>query len=211
MTNQIDIFADKPEVTDAYIAAVTQAKADHPEWILQWTYKKTALGSNWYSSEILSRNWDLYIFRIHPQHKPKIAAGWNPQGLTEEQVGVKDGWRLLTLEECKENKVYDDLEFFSKMENRWDSATSLGGFAGICHRTKHPLPQPKKRVPLTMDDLPPVFWVRIRDTATWFLVGKISYNKIELCNGSVLDYENLLLGYEYSIDRKEVKPFWKEE
>lgn len=31
--------------------------------------------------------------------KPKIAEGHNPRQLTEEQVGVKDGWRLLSLSE----------------------------------------------------------------------------------------------------------------
>lgn len=41
-------------------------------------------------------NWSAYDYRIA---EPRIAKGHNPDKLTEEQVGVKDGWRLLEKDE----------------------------------------------------------------------------------------------------------------
>jgi hypothetical protein len=42
--------------------------------------------------------WDMWHYRVA---RPKVAEGHNPDKLTEEQVGVADGWRLLTAEEIK--------------------------------------------------------------------------------------------------------------
>jgi hypothetical protein len=42
--------------------------------------------------------WDMWHYRVA---RPKVAEGHNPDNLTEEQVGVADGWRLLTAEEIK--------------------------------------------------------------------------------------------------------------
>lgn len=47
-------------------------------------------------SEVPGFFWDKRRYRVA---RPKVAAGHNPDKLTDEQVGVAEGWRLLTAEE----------------------------------------------------------------------------------------------------------------
>lgn len=85
-----------------------------------------------------------------------IAKGHNPQSLTEEQVGVSEGWRLLTVEEID----YQDklplghatkgVEYYSDVSPaRFEPPIGSGGWRVIrrfAFRTKHPegyyLPKP---------------------------------------------------------------------
>lgn len=75
-----------------------------------------------------------------------IAKGHNPQSLTEEQVGVSEGWRLLTKEECHERAHVrgDGVEFFLTV---WHSTfDNIRAYSDWTFRTKHPegyyLPKP---------------------------------------------------------------------
>lgn len=57
-----------------------------------------------------SFRWDYYRYRITP---PKIAEGHNPDQLTEDQVGVSEGWRLLAPEEIAARPAAKDTECWS--------------------------------------------------------------------------------------------------
>lgn len=109
----------------------------------------------------------------------------------------------------------------------WDLSTSLNPGA-LFHmfesgewRTEPAKPEPK-RVPLEESDLPPFFWVRIKyGTSDCWLDPRMP---IQIWgNGLILmadeggefkawTFEELKdNGAEYSVDRREWKPFWKEE
>jgi hypothetical protein len=62
------------------------------------------------------------------ENKSKLAAVHNLHNLTEEQVGVARGYRLLTLDEIKSQKRFlgdwrlpDPAEFWNKYDKRWQS------------------------------------------------------------------------------------------
>lgn len=84
-----------------------------------------------------------------------IAGGHNPQKLTEDQVGVKDGWRTLTLEEVKARRDAKSTVDIQCLVHSFDTASWSKGSASGCvgdelnltYRTKKPagfyLPKPK--------------------------------------------------------------------
>lgn len=62
----------------------------------------------------------------------------NPDGLTDEEVGVKDGWRLC----LKTEREHQGCEWFGPASNDWyqhDGGNSLSPF--ITYRTRRPLPE----------------------------------------------------------------------
>ncbi len=77
-----------------------------------------------------------------------IAPGHNPDRLTEAQVGVADGWRLLAPEEVWPGRgARIDLDMWSSPQGMWLVGGS-GASAVVTYRTKQPpgffLPQPPK-------------------------------------------------------------------
>lgn len=84
--------------------------------------------------------------------KPVIAQGYNPLKLTEEQVGVKDGWRLLTQEEHDAARRVPDCEYWSRplWKERPGCLTKSEAL-----RTKRPagyfLPKPPKQPETVME------------------------------------------------------------
>lgn len=76
-------------------------------------------------------SWGRYDYRIA---SPKIASGHNPDKLTEEQVGVKDGWRLLESDEIVYYGVpHDSIQAW---QNTWDSSGWRGSDPSCTYRTK---------------------------------------------------------------------------
>lgn len=73
------------------------------------------------------------------QPAPKIALGHNPAGLTEEQVGVADGWRLLAPEEIMHRAATPDIQarVGEGTPVRW-VGNYRGDYALITYRTKKP-------------------------------------------------------------------------
>ena len=72
--------------------------------------------------------------------KPKIAEGHNPDNVTEEQVGVSQGWRCLSTEEVLARKGKDsteDIEAWSKPSGAW-FGYMVGNYVGLTYRTKRP-------------------------------------------------------------------------
>lgn len=66
-------------------------------------------------------------------------------------------------------------------------------------------PKPR-RVEMTHEDLPPVFWVRRKENNTFYLVTEIDYNGDLWANGDRIE----LSDYEWSTDRKTWQDFTKE-
>lgn len=89
-------------------------------------------------------DWVNFCYRIA---KPKIAEGWNPDNLTEDQVGVKDGWRLLTKEEHEANREVDETQFWDHTD--WHPEVDSWYTGNEPLRTKKPpgyyLPRPEAR------------------------------------------------------------------
>lgn len=160
------------------------------------------------------------IRAILPPLPSPICAGHNPDRLTEEQVGVAEGWRLLTEEEQKE-RVGKRGEFSIEgwIDNKWDDLWCGGPWIGRCglttYRTKRPpgyfLPKPKARVPLTADDIPaPICWLR-QGSGAPRLVTEIHGDGVYCGFSSWLGFKKLHESEAtYSADRREWKPCSKE-
>lgn len=69
----------------------------------------------------------------------------------------------------------------------------------------------KKKVPMTAEDFPPMFWVRNGNSFGWKLCHQIEEGS-GWFNGIHRTFKSLMEeGWEYSTDRKEVKGCWKYE
>lgn len=87
---------------------------------------------------------------------PKIAKGHNPDKLTEEQVGVKDGWRLLERGEIPPRESTRDIVLWSSMVLQWlDKYPAIGNYGCNTYRTKKPagyfLPKPEPKEDKAME------------------------------------------------------------
>lgn len=104
-------------------------------------------GAYWFSAEEPKWAWSNTRYRIA---RPKIAEGYNPDGLTENQVGVKDGWRLLSKEELHgqfADETYGVEIVLGLDDDCWESARRCFLVPdGFTYRTKKPvghyLPKP---------------------------------------------------------------------
>ena len=93
-------------------------------------------------------NWAGVIYRI--ARPIRYAEGHNPDGLTEAQVGVRDGWRLLSAEEREARHRYNSKDITRDIErwdgDMWDGAGWVGSWDLRTYRTRHPaghyLPKP---------------------------------------------------------------------
>jgi len=78
----------------------------------------------------------------------RIASGHNPDHLTEEQVGVKEGWRLLEQDELRQSRYPDavikDVEMFGASHS-WERGPWGIDSMIYAYRTKLPCPIPFKR------------------------------------------------------------------
>lgn len=78
--------------------------------------------------------WDRRKYRIKAS---KLAEGHNPDKLTEEQVGVSDGWRLLESEEIAERVQAPSIDMWLSPCHRWVGGTTAGSPI-VTYRTKMP-------------------------------------------------------------------------
>ena len=158
-----------------------------------------------------SWNWDIYDYRIH---QSPIAAGHNPDKLTEEQVQVVGGWRLLNTEEVKKRNLPppNAIQLWLQADYSWDNRGQYqGNEPDNTYRTKlTPAElstyniQPK---PLSAEDFPPGTVIRHKDwnkdtytMVTFAGAEKIRYSTSE--NGrSEITYSSLVdSGYLRSTD-----------
>jgi hypothetical protein len=91
-------------------------------------------------------DWKNGIYRVI---KPKIAKGHNPSNLTEYQVGINEGWRLLTIEEINfrnlsnANLVFNlkkttDVQKYEQDCNFFSDTPVYGDGPSQTYRTKKP-------------------------------------------------------------------------
>ena len=146
-------------------------------------------------------NWFDCDYRIAPF---PISPGHNPDKLTEEQVGVKDGWRLFEADEIiLEGRYLDGIEF-------WDKTKWLNG----CHGDSKPftyrtllsrdalaiargLKKSEPRYePWTFETCPREGWLREKQNQQYiFRVNSIATNYLR-----EFTWTELLSGFEYSLD-----------
>lgn len=209
-----DIHSDNPVVDLPYMIAVMQAAADGKT--VEFYDKQTPV-LGWMEFDKPTWNWPNYIYRIAPS---EIAAGHNPGKLTEDQVGVKDGWRLLTREEIENRNRFDkplskdDIQILS---DGWLKG-GCGASLNQTYRTKQPpgyfAPKPKKKVPLAPEDLGPIVWVRDRQISSrYYLVVAVAQSLLIIFSDrgkEILDLLYMVEKWEYSADLKNWKPCYKE-
>lgn len=118
--------------------------------------------TDWQFAPVPYWDWLRYDYRI----APTIAAGHNPDQLTEEQVEVDKGWRLLAPEEIQERPVTADIQMWVDI---WTTFHANGSIKAYTYRTLRPPGYflPKTR-PTTAKDWEeyPVIWVRDRKNTT---------------------------------------------
>lgn len=135
-----------------YKIAVMQAAKEGQ--LIEFKSKNPVSTDTW--GHIIDPSWDWFGWHYRIA-KPKIAEGHNPDGLTEDQVGVKDGWRLLAKEEiCGRHEFTRDIQGWCGSTG-WDD-TGWGGVSlHITFRTKKPagyfLPK-KKTIKDWLNELP---------------------------------------------------------
>lgn len=86
-------------------------------------------GMHWNQKQGPRWSWGFYRYRIAA---PKIAKGHNPDRLTEEQVGVKDGWRLLEPEEIA---IRDNTPLIECWDGTFWATTRVSAIAAVVTKT----------------------------------------------------------------------------
>jgi hypothetical protein len=241
MSTEIDIYAEHqcssgtPDSLSYQLAVMQAALEGKPVEMRQGLWNPSGPTPSWVSVTDCRNygwNWASYTYRIDPASRPRIAQGHNPDGLTEDQVGVKEGWRLLEEQEIvpRDNSGvgYGEIEAwrFRKWERRlYNAVRHTGSCSDTTYRTQHspgyflPKPKAKVRVPLVVEDLPSLCWIRFSELGVRLLVTGIgscgcgittaqgdgnlypqSYSMRELSDRSA----------EFSSDRKTWHPCWKE-
>jgi len=100
---------------------------------MEWWSERTDGGGSW-AKQTSAHDYAYFdithriALNIKPAEKPKLAAGYNMHNLTEEQVEVSKGYRLLSLDEIKSQKSFlgalrlpDPAEFWHESNKRWQS------------------------------------------------------------------------------------------
>lgn len=161
------------------------------------------------------RNGLLYrIARPVPPKAAKIAEGHNPDGLTEEQVGVSEGWRLLSGAEVHESDDRcwtDEIELWCWSKKQWDNTKWRGANPEQTYRTKKPagffLPKPaaaeKPLVPWTLQTVPKNdLLLRRKNHFDGAIILAVGWDRVGVAysqHGSDT-YGELYRSFEYSLD-----------
>jgi hypothetical protein len=92
----------------------------------------------WRPSLYLSRfTTSDYAVRVYARKVPVLAKGHNPDNLTEGQVGVADGWRLLAPEEIMDRPPTLDIQVSGTWDH-WFTSGYCGNLPLSTYRTKKP-------------------------------------------------------------------------
>ena len=133
-----------------YIAAVTKAYCTDGQPLQG---RARGEGNEWFDvCQGDTFNWHDFEYRIAA---PKIAKGHNPHNVTDDQLGIKAGWRLLEGAEIGRHRTEATQEIQAWGGDQWLTCPYCGADEDQTYRTKKPegyfLPQPA--VPLAeLDD-----------------------------------------------------------
>lgn len=159
--------------------------------------------SKWDESSAPCWIWKFYNYRIA---RPKIAEGHNPDKLTEDQVGVKDGWRLLTDAEHAAVAQAPATEWWCG--KRWHEPGCVFWNTNERElRTKNPpghyLPKPaptKKLVPWTFDTAPKGHLILRDKTEVKRIYVASFFDENGITAGYHREWSVLLSAFEHSTD-----------
>lgn len=196
-----DLIAELPQF-------ISQKNSEKPQWF----------GSVYANAESVLRTLKG-IQNPKPSEFPKLPEGmeWhNPNNLTPKQVEVNQGWRLILKSEAGGSMPISSCDRWE--HEKWQSG-NYGANIAASYRTKLPLPEPKKRVPLEASDIPaPICWLKLKcqlqiDFTT--MVITVGSAGIRTANQSgIIEYftygELKFKEAEYSSDRINWKPCYKE-
>lgn len=162
-------------------------------------------------------SWNFYKYNYRITTSP-IAAGHNPDKLTEYQVGVKGGWRLLERDEIYDGRgATREIQVWNGQE--WITNACFGDEPSLAYRTQKPpgyfLPKPKERKPLGPEDFPPGTVIRFPTYKTkgWFMLQAVGEDGLATFRCGKISFHVLLQdGAERSLDGgKTWLPCYKEE
>jgi len=128
-TINVHEYPQDPKDIPHYRAAVMLAAADGAHVEVASLYH-----NDWSVTTSPAWDWASSRYRIAAS---KIAKGHNLHGLTEEQVGMKDGWRLLEADELYERPPTYDIQAWIRDGALWDEGYS-GCLETETYRTKKP-------------------------------------------------------------------------
>lgn len=143
MSTKIDIY-NYPENADPvtlarYIGAVADHFAGGGE--VEGSAQSCTI---WLTTTSPTWDWNRLRYRAV---RPRVAEGHNPDKLTEAQVGVKDGWRLLAPKEIADRQKTSAIEVWWHPCG-WQNGDWIGSDPRSTYRTKMPpgyfLPKPEK-------------------------------------------------------------------
>lgn len=142
-----------------------------------------------------------------------VASGHNPKGLKESEVGVSEGWRLLTKEELwlRGHQRDDGIEFRYGAINRWEPEFGrIGDDPSWTFRTKKPagfyLPKPDVFKPWTLETAPKGCMLLREEAGTKYpstticLVNEWTDRGLAYGTRFSLTYVDLLATKEHSLD-----------
>lgn len=129
-TINVHEYPDNPNDLPHYQVAVMGAAANGAQ--VEYTH----IGDNfWQETERPAWDWSSYDYRIAA---PKIAKGHNPAGLSESQVDVNGGWRLLQDSEIYGEQFRADIEMWDTFCEEWLNGDWCGNDTTTTYRTKKP-------------------------------------------------------------------------
>lgn len=205
-------------------------KGETPVIRVAWETDFTAGG------EKFCRDQEIHPGMITRPPQPKIAAGHNPAKLTEDQVGIKEGWRLLERDEIKE-RVMDlgkgKLQVWIRGNQAWREGWYQGSDESCIYRTKlsradlaafdtpsTPTGNTKfpsmKKVPLEPKDFGPITWIRASEDdeypAMVTMIGPSIFSFVGSYGICLSRSYSFLMnkGWEYSPDLVNWYPCYKE-
>lgn len=133
-----------------------------------------------------------------------VASGYNPKGLKESEVGVSEGWRLLTKEEHEPKRRLSDTSYCCDFSRGWSSVMDWMTFDGTL-RTKKPagfyLPKPDVFKPWTLETAPKgCVLVRISGQPHATLITHWQRDGVHFGGSGLTTYGALIGPWEHSLD-----------
>ena len=142
------------------------------------------------------------------EEKPDpVASGYNPKGLKESEVGVSEGWRLLTKEEHEPKRWVPETSYCCSFSSCWSIISDWLTFDGTL-RTKKPngfyLPKPDVFNPWTLETAPKLgVLFRVKNSTGVHQGASWTENNVYFGCGQpafMYNYQSLLNSCEHSLD-----------
>ncbi len=147
-------------------------------------------------------DWNNYQYRVAVDST--LAAGYNPERLTNSEVGTKHGWRLLAIEEYNQLHTSKDIQMYELRDSGSCWVKSALGFTAsnkkLCYRTMRPKGWfvPKKCKPYTVDTIPKIHTLLKIESGCIYVITSYSPQGITVANYEI-SYTALADNVKYSL------------